>query len=89
MQYLPNIVYLLENRINAEPDKDHAVLTAAMGLLGDIAQALPAAKQHFKGQWVRDMLQIARDLGVDQDDIHFAEGTYPRLINPSGLTRAS
>lgn len=77
MQYLPNIVYLLENRINAEEQKDEDVLKAASGLLGDIAQAIPAAKQHFQGQWVRDMLQSAKNMGVDDEDIQFAARILP------------
>jgi len=50
------------------------VLKAALNLLGDLAQALPAAKPHFQGQpWVQALLQVGQqEPGIDNEDVQFA-----------------
>jgi len=79
--YLPNVVYLMEKRIYAElalgnPDlRDPAVVRATLNLLGDLAQALPAAKPYFANQWVRDMLTVGQQMAqaeeIDMEDVQF------------------
>lgn len=78
--YLPNVVYLLEKRIYPElPNenlRDPAVIKAGLNLLGDLAQALPAAKPYFAHQWVRDLLTVGQQMAqagdIDADDVQFA-----------------
>jgi len=76
-KFLPNVVYLLEHRIVPlvqQPERDVEVLKAALNLLGDLAQALPAAKPHFQGQpWVQALLQVGQqEPGIDNEDVQFA-----------------
>jgi importin subunit beta-1 len=72
--YLPNIGFLLQQKIHAMPpdQKDEAVMKVALALLGDLAQALPAAKPSFSQQWVQELIQMGQQMGLDQEDIQFA-----------------
>lgn len=82
VKYLPNIVFLLEKRIHPEvgamqalpeDERDHRLLKASLGLLGDLAQALPQVKSQFTGQWVRDLLQVgSTSPDIDNEDVQFA-----------------
>ena len=82
-KYLPNIVFLLEKQIHPEvramqglpeDERHHGLVKASLGLLGDLAQALPQAKPQFTGQWVRDLLEVgSTSANIDNEDVQFAQ----------------
>jgi len=67
-----NIGFLLQ-KIHTEESKEGSVVRAALNLMGDLAQAMPAAKPAFAQPWVREFLQAGSQTdGVDQEDVQFA-----------------
>lgn len=70
--YVVNIGFLLQ-KIHTEESKEGSVVRAALNLMGDLAQAMPAAKPAFAQPWVREFLQAGSQTdGVDQEDVQFA-----------------
>jgi len=75
--YLNNIVFLLEKKVAPDQNKDPGVLTAAINLLGDLAQAVPRAKPVFAQQpWVTALLADA----FENDEVDNANVEFGRTI---------
>ena len=63
MQYVPSVLQFLEELAN-DPNRDDFVLNKAIGLVGDLAQAMgPQIREHINKQFVAKLLSDGMQSG--------------------------